>query len=1281
MSDTHPHDQEAPEVALARHLDAICRRFEADWRVGRIPAISDFLGEIAEEGQGTLRAELEALENELRQADEAATVAHASLPTSPIPGIARPPVHEDATIAPRDDATVDLGPPGSTQTEASSPMHVRYFGDYEIIREIARGGMGVVFQATQVSLNRPVALKMILAGQLANDTDVKRFYTEAEAAANLDHPGIVPIYEVGQHQGQHYFSMGFVEGQSLSQRLAEGPLPPGYAAELMKKVAESIEYAHQHGVIHRDLKPANILLDSKGNPRVTDFGLAKKREVDSGLTGSGQIMGTPSYMPPEQAGGGRGEVGPAADVYALGATLYCLITGRPPFQAATPMDTVIQVISDEPVPPRRLNPAVDRDIDTICLRCLEKEPTKRYASAAALAEELARFLAGEPILARPVGRAERAWRWCRRNPVVAGLTAALMLVFLAGFAGVAWKWQAAEREKHIARAAEQQEAAQRQIAAEQADLATREADRSRRLLYASDMSLAYQAWEAADTGRARDLLEEQRPQPGQKDLRGFEWRYLWSLSQDGSRQTLRGHTSWFSQVNVVAGASVTVAFAPDGKTLATCEWDNSVRIWDVASRPRVKVLAGGIPTSVAFAPDGKTLAIAELSGQAVRLWDVAAHCERATLSHPTWVWSVAFSPDGKLLATGCEDRTVRIWDVARRQVVGILRGHISSPWRVVFSPDGRTLASAGLSKSVDNSVRLWDVAAGRLIAALQGHTKWVTALSFSPDGKLLASASADSTVRLWDSATTQAVKTLREPGTVLNSVAFAPDGKTLATGGGDGTVRVWDAMKTEVVALLRGHTAPVTAVAFAPDGRSLVSASRDGTVKVWDAASQQSPNTLSGHQSFLTSLAVSPDGKTLAVSDADEHDHTVKLWDLASRRPVAILKGHKEVVMCVTFAADGQTLASGSMDKTVRLWDVARKEQLAEFQHEGYVACAEFSPDGKLLAAATLFGEPGRVWDLTTRREVAQLNSASRIQFTPDGKLLAASSGNTVWLWDTGTWRNVAVLRTQTAEVLGLAFAPDGRTLAVGDAAGTIRLWDVAQKEQVASRRGHASEVSAVAFAPDGRRLATIGGDSTVKLWDAALLREVASLMCRDTLIKCLAFAPDGNTLATGGSDGTVRLWQAPAWSAGLREPADAPIVAPVETTGLFSLQLFGAAGATRTAEGNVQRVDVTAVDGTDWHAHLYQTFFELPEGTTYKVRFRARADAPRNLRLNAQIVEPDWHLIGLNERVPLSDHWRAYEFEFQAKNVAKLNSIAFNVGERRGTVWIADFTLTKAAK
>jgi tRNA A-37 threonylcarbamoyl transferase component Bud32 len=309
---------------------------------------------------------------------------------------------------------------------------IRYFGDYELLEEIARGGMGVVFKARQVKLNRIVAVKMILAGSFAGPEDVERFHTEAEAAAQLDHPGIVPIYEVGQHDGQHYFSMGFVEGQSLAKKVAEGPLPPKEAAEIVKAVAEAVQYAHDKGIIHRDLKPGNILLDRDGNPRVTDFGLAKLTESGSDLTGTGQILGTPSYMPPEQAAAQVSAVGRLSDVYSLGAVLYCLLTGRPPFQAASPLETLLQVQKQDPVPPKQLNPNIPLDLDTIVLKCLDKTPVRRFMSAQALAEELQRYLNGRPILARPVGRVERFWRWCQREPAVAGLSAAVGVALVAG---------------------------------------------------------------------------------------------------------------------------------------------------------------------------------------------------------------------------------------------------------------------------------------------------------------------------------------------------------------------------------------------------------------------------------------------------------------------------------------------------------------------------------------------------------------------------------------------------------------------------------------------------------------------------------------------------------------------------------------------------------------------------------------------------------------------------------------------------------------------------------
>jgi len=350
----------------------------------------------------------------------------------------------DGSLSEAESAAEDQTLPTNAQGSAASDSvslsgtKVRYFGDYELLDEIARGGMGVVYKARQVNLNRIVALKMILSGQLAGEDEVKRFYAEAEAAAKLDHPNIVPIFEIGQHDGQHYFSMSFVEGESLAHKVADGPIAPREAAELVKKIAVAIAYAHAEGVIHRDLKPGNVLMDRDGEPRITDFGLAKRVEGDSDLTSTGQVVGTPSYMPPEQARGKLDQVGPPADVYAAGGVLYCLLTARPPFQAANPLDTLLQVLEKDPLPARDLVPQVPRDLETICLKCLKKEPRRRYGSAGEFAEDLQRFLDGEPVKARPISRPARLWRWSRRNPWPAGvlITVATLVVLVSVMATV-----------------------------------------------------------------------------------------------------------------------------------------------------------------------------------------------------------------------------------------------------------------------------------------------------------------------------------------------------------------------------------------------------------------------------------------------------------------------------------------------------------------------------------------------------------------------------------------------------------------------------------------------------------------------------------------------------------------------------------------------------------------------------------------------------------------------------------------------------------------------------
>lgn len=465
-------------------------------------------------------------------------------------------------------------------------VRVRYFGDYELLDELARGGMGVVFKARQVTLNRIVALKMILAGQLASEAEVQRFHTEAEAAASLDHPNIVPIYEIGEHQGQHYFSMGFVEGENLSQRSADGPLPPREAAALVRTIAVAVQYAHERGIIHRDLKPQNVLVDRHGQPRITDFGVAKNVRSSSSLTATGQVLGTPSYMPPEQAAGEVDDIGPASDVYALGAVLYFLLVGRPPFQSANPIDTLRQVIEQEPASLRQLNPSVDRDLETLCLKCLEKDPRRRYSSARALADDLDRFLAGEPIHARPIGAAARAWRWCKRKPVIAGLTSAVatLILFVVLTAPVIAVRQADLRSK----------------AEKNADVATTkalEATESLALAYLSQAQVLHSVAQSGRQGRAMAILRKAGDlQAGANDLlnrldRDPEgWRSRTARFWTAERPALRSEASrWLSATSLQKIATARFSVPADGP-------GNFVQ--SVVRRATVAVSADG--TQIAF---------------------------------------------------------------------------------------------------------------------------------------------------------------------------------------------------------------------------------------------------------------------------------------------------------------------------------------------------------------------------------------------------------------------------------------------------------------------------------------------------------------------------------------------------------------------------------------------------------------------------------------------------------------------------------------------------------
>jgi WD40 repeat protein/tRNA A-37 threonylcarbamoyl transferase component Bud32 len=1085
--------------------------------------------------------------------------------------------------------TVGLGPKGAGKTARPEPIlapdechtidfvtgespfrpvplrqpDVNDFGDYELLRVIARGGMGVVYKARQKSLNRTVALKMIRTGDVASGEEVQRFLREAEAAAQLDHPGIVPIFEVGEFRGQHYFTMGFVDGQSLDLRAKEGPLPAREAARLIRQVSEAVEYAHRRGIIHRDLKPANILLDRDGQPKVTDFGLAKQVTGTSELTQAGQILGTPSYMPPEQASGTFDHVGPAADVYSLGASLYCLLTGRPPFQSAQPLDTLRQVLEQEPVSPRQLNSAVSRDLETICLKCLRKEPGRRYASAAALAKDLSHFLAGEPIRARPTGATERFVRWCRRNPLVAALSGGAALSLLVGSMLASYFAVVAGREATSSKTHELMA---------QAALAL-----SERRRYLAEVALVQKDWNEGQIPTAIRRLEGLQPRsPGDADIRGFEWNYL---RRQCSPELLTlggpGGTLW------------AVAYSRDGRFLAAGSGGGGqpgrVTIWDV--RTGEKTLAWDVHPagvlsehftgvrSVAFSPDGTQIVTA--SGEhnrsaEVKVWDAATARELScpgVSNEP--VWAVTYSPDGRRLAWAGSAKTgdnataravVQIWNMERGEMELTLRGHTAAVRGLAFSPDGRWLASA----SADRTARVWETVLGKEVATLPEMWDVVTSVAFSPDGQRLLTGGSDLSVRLWDSDVWKAQAGAQPPkrpptplvmvraGGRIRSVAFSPDGMRFAAASDGRVVQIWDARSGADVGTLRGHAGPVYGVAFSPDGWRVASASEDGTAKMWDITTDGETVPVKKYIRAVSSVAFSPDGRHF-ISGGE--DRAVRCWDAAGCDETATLWGHTDGISCLAYSPDGLHIASGGHDRTVRVWDSTSPAQPPTIHAcVGDVWGVSFDPTGRWLACASgVPGESGqvKVWDAATGTEhrswsdppsTAGRPSFRCVAFDPDGRLLAAGCGDqTVKIWDVQTGRQTVTLSGDSmGAILSVAFSPDGRHVASAGQDRTVRIWDVTTGAATVID-GHPAVVWSLAYSPGGRRLATAGADRTVRLWDTTTAQEAFASRILPVEAFSVAFSPDGRMLLAGGkrvldSDHTIVIWDGRELTAELSE-------------------------------------------------------------------------------------------------------------------------------------------------
>ncbi len=1034
-------------------------------------------------------------------------------------------------------------------------------GDFRTLRVIGRGGMGIVYEAMQISLGRRVALKILPLSHASDPDRLRRFRTEAQAAAALRHPHIVPVHVVGTERGVPYFAMQLIEGRSLAQLVAEcragatRPTPRD-VAELGRQAALALHAAHEQGVVHRDVKPSNLLVDSQGWLWVADFGLALLQQ-SQGTTATGVLLGTPRYMSPEQVLGDRAVVDHRVDIYALGATLYELLTLRPAFDGEGCVELPRRIVEEEPLPARRIDRSIPRDLETIVLTAMAKEPMERYPTAAALAADLGRFLDDRPIQARPPDLARRLGRWARRHRPAVATVAVLVPALLLG-SGAVLAWRNALLRQHSS------ELAQAHSRADRHERLTR------RYAYVTQIRLADQALAAERVVDAQDILDGLRAAPGEEDPRGFEWSFL----RDATHREI-------SALARHDGPVLAMAASEDGRTLASAGEDGILVLWDLAGgRERARRRAHDRPVDrLCLSSDGRFIATAcrrrsEAEPCEIALWDATTGDElgrvgdldgsaedlvfapssgllavviRAAVGARTkaLAWDVerrleppsrralgqgtanlAYSPDGRYLATSDQSGHLVVTEQATRRIV--CESVLNYPFTCLsFSPDGERLAVGS-----HRGLKTFDVERCEASAEFPMPP---TRFAFTPDGRRVAGHAAKGDVFIYEYENNnrlllRSIYSNLHPGPIHDST-LSPDGGLLAICGGQVVPTIWETRTGKVLFELRRPTGEVRRVCFSKDGRSLFLACGDGRVRAWHFAPRTaSPAQFAGHPAEVWALTYSPDSATL-ISAAD--DHLIRLWDSRTGASTRELRGHEALVSSLAVTADGRRLASAGYDGVVRLWELAGgRPSRALRGHDGSVRAVTFSPDGRTLASGGTDGTV-RVWGSTSGRAervlVGHRNRVRGVAFDPKGRYLASTGDDrTVRVTDTSTWTERVVL-DRPKQGGALAFSPDGSLLITGDDAGEITAWDVGPWSSRTFARTADVPVWGVAFSPDGRTLAAACGDGRVRLLDPVTGELLLTLQGHKSRVNTVAFAPDGRTLASASHDGALRIWRGSA--------------------------------------------------------------------------------------------------------------------------------------------------------
>jgi WD40 repeat protein/serine/threonine protein kinase len=1085
-----------------------------------------------------------------------------------------------ATLTPAEPGSSEAEPTGEPPLAAALPPQgiPERLGDYRILRQVGRGGMGVVYEAVQESLGRLVALKVLSGPALLDPQLAARFHREAPAVARLHHTNIVQVYGVGEHNGLHYYVMQFIKGRGLDQALAELrahrgiPRAPGAAAhallngripsdsseleptkplgteylrdaptELYRpsnasgnvpkpgrsespttsefgrqywrgvariglQVAEALAHAHAQGILHRDIKPSNLLLDDQGTVWVTDFGLAKEADEQDCLTRTGDVVGTLRYLAPERF---QGRSDARGDIYSLGLTLYELLTLTPAFPSWDRSQLLHQVMHDDPLRPRQLDAAVPRDLETVVLKAIARDPALRYPTASALAEDLARFLDDRPVRARRTRPPERLWRWCRRNPTLATLTGAVFVLAVTVAVGstlVAFRMAAARDD--LARARDNEESQRRRAEAHARDshqgLVQLQITKGLQLMDGGD-SLGALAW-------FTHALELDGGQPAEEMHRVRLTAVL--------RQCPRLAQMWFHK-----GPTYSVEFSPDGRRVLTAGDDGVAQVWDLASG------AASIPPLrhqemvcyATFSPDGRRIVSASRDHSA-RVWD-AATGEPVTgpLQHSGTVWTAFFSHDSRLVVTASADGTARVWSAASGQPLTPPLQHELNVAQAAFSPDGHWVATV----SEDKTAKLWDASTGRQAAPPLRHEDGVDWAAFSPDSRRLLTVAEDRAY-LWDVFTGQALYPPRKLIGPARRGAFSPDGRRVVVGSGD-TVQIWDVAKGEVVPTVpMRHPTIIWFIAFSPDGRRVVTVGGDAA-RLWDAATGAPLSPLLKHHGLANYAAFTPDGRFLATTGGD----TANLWDTAMIQPAVITVNQGQDIHHTAFSADGLYLAThGFGSGRPNVWDLATGQALPAVQKlDGAVDYCGFSRDGHWLLTAQA-DQTASVWELATGQRLFTLprqgGRLRRVALSSDNRLaVTACDDKTVRVWELATGLPQGSILEHDDIVAHAVFSPDCRRVLTVCADWTAQVWDWTSGRRVGCVLKHGGPVLYAAFSPDGDYVLTASHDRTARVWDAATGLPLTPPLSHHGQVYGADFSPDGRYVATAASDGTARVWEA----------------------------------------------------------------------------------------------------------------------------------------------------------